>query len=101
VLVLVLYKHNKTFWETVIKGHDKIDTSLVDSTRHINEYDESTQAQLRKVIFDQTQSRKGLPTSDEILGVKPIIPPLPPGVEYIDQQTLDNAALKKSSSSEC
>ena len=95
VLVLVLYKHQKTFWEAVLEGDEKIDTSQVDSRRHIGEYDESTQAQLRKMIYDQSQSRKGLPTSDEVL-MPPMPPPsLPAGVEYIDQKKLDEHAKSK------
>ena len=93
ILVLVLYKKAKKFWETVLEGDAKIDTSLVDSTRRIGEYDEATQAQIRKMIFDQSQERRGLPTSDEISGKKPRPPAipaaLPPGVEYIDKETLD------------
>ncbi len=89
VLVLILYKQKKTFWATVIEGDEKIDTSLVDSRRHIGEYDEATQAQIRKIMFDQSQERKGLPTSGQLSRTKPQIPALPPGVEYIDQVTLD------------
>ena len=96
ILIVVLYKHVKTFWSAVLEGDPAIDTSLVDSRRHIGEYDESTQAQIRKIMFDQAQARKGLPTSDELTGTKPSIPPtLPPGVEYIDQTVLDQATQKK------
>jgi hypothetical protein len=91
VVVLVLYKKQKKFWETILVGDSKIDTSMVDSRRNISEYDETTQAQIRKMIFDQNQVQRGLPTSDEIAGIKPPIPPLPPGVEYINQEKLDEA----------
>jgi len=87
ILVLVLYKSDKTFWKTVIEGDEEIDTDQVDSRRKIDQYDESTQGLLRKMIFDQNQERRGLPKSDEILGKK-TVPPLPMGVEYIDQDTL-------------
>jgi len=66
-----------------------------DSTRKIETYDEATQAKLRKLLFDENQLRQGLPTSDEILGVKPDIPQLPKGVEYLDSSTLDKIATKK------
>lgn len=89
VVIVTLDKLKKTFWPTIIKGDEKIDTELVDSRRRIGEYDEATQGQIRKVIFDQEQYHKGLPSSDEILGKKPDIPQMPPGVEYIDQQKLD------------
>jgi HSP20 family molecular chaperone IbpA len=92
VLVLTLDKLKKTWWDTVLVGDDKIDTTLVDSRRHIDQYDESTQGALRKILFDQRQERLGQPTSDEIRGKVPQIPPLPKGVEYIDKSTLENHA---------
>ena len=88
-LLLTLDKVKKTWWDAVLKGDDKIDTSLIDSKRKIAEYDESTQGAIRKIIFDQNQEQLGLPTSDEIMGTKPKIPPLPPGVEYIDKSTFE------------
>jgi hypothetical protein len=91
VMVIQLYKQHKTFWKTVVHGDEEIDTTLVDSRRRIGEYDESTQAQIRKIMFDQNQARLGLPVSApaESSGGKPKIPPLPAGVEYIDQDILD------------
>lgn len=100
-LLLTLDKVKKTWWATVLAGDDEIDTQLVDSTRKIGEYDESTQGALRKIMFDQSQQRLGLPTSDQILGDHP--PPLPPGVEYIDSKTLDEykgARVKQPADSE-
>jgi hypothetical protein len=104
-LVLVLYKAVRTFWKSVLVGDEEIDTALVDSRRYIGEYDDATQAMLRKVMFDESQLRRGLPTSDEILGVPapPPIPPghqqrpqqLPPGVEYIDRVTLEETMGQK------
>jgi len=107
VLVVVLYKQPQLFWERVLQGDEPpIDTTLVDSRRHIQTYDEATQAQIRKIMFDQQQQARGKPTSDELSsGSKPVIPPLPPGVEYIDQEILDEKTKgasyknKKASSS--
>jgi hypothetical protein len=74
----------------VVTGDAAIDTDLVDARRNIRSYDAATQAQIRKIMFDQQQQSKGLPTSDELSGAKPtILPTLPPGVEYIDQEILD------------
>lgn len=94
-LLLTLEKVKKTWWATVLVGDDEIDTHLIDSTRKISDYDESTQGALRKIMFDQNQQRLGLPTSDEILGkrhpsssIVPCPASLPPGVEYIDSETL-------------
>jgi hypothetical protein len=91
VMVMQLYKQTKTFWKTVVQGDDEIDTTLVDSRRKIGEYDESTQAQIRKIMFDQNQARQGLPVSnpDAVPGEKSKIPPLPDGVEYLDQDILN------------
>lgn len=89
-----------------------IDTALIDSTSKISEYDHATQGMIRKIIFDQRQERLGLPKSDDILRKEAVakmkngdddtipipkqnngsfsgenMPPLPPGVEYIDNST--------------
>jgi HSP20 family molecular chaperone IbpA len=95
VLLLTLEKSVKTWWKTVLEGDDEIDTDMVDSTRHISSYEEQTQGMIRKCLFDQRQERMGLPSSDEILGKKPLIPTLPSGVEYIDKKTLDDADASK------
>ena len=95
VVVITLDKIKKALWDSVLEGDEKIDTELVDNRRHISEYDNATQAQIRKVIFDQEQYHKGGPTSDEILGTKQAIPPLPSGVEFIDRKKLDEEEEKK------
>ena len=98
-LLLVLQKQKKTWWDTVIQGDERIDTTLVDSTRKVDSYDETTQAHIRKILFDQRQERLGLKTSDQITrdkGQKPTVPQLPAGVEYIDRDTLENHAATTS-----
>lgn len=96
VLLIVLEKLQKSWWGSALEGDEEIDTSLIDSKRKIEEYDDVTQGAIRKIMFDQDQQRKGLPTSDEILGVKPKIPSsLPSGVEFIDSETLDKHAEAK------
>ena len=40
--------------------------SKVDSSQRIDEYDQSTQAALRKIMFDQKQKNLGLQTSEEM-----------------------------------
>jgi hypothetical protein len=97
VVQVILYKTVPTFWSHVIQGDAEIDTDLVDNRRNIHSYDDATQAKLRQVMFDQAQLAKGLPTSDQLLqkgknGPLPVIPPLPPGVEYINQEVLDKAS---------
>jgi hypothetical protein len=101
VLILVLYKAQKSFWSTVLEGDEKIDTSLVDSQRHISTYDESTQAQIRKIMWEQQQIALSVlpktydPTISDIVRKAPTIPNLPPGVEYIDQNILDEKMKQK------
>jgi hypothetical protein len=95
VVIVTLDKVQKGFWATVLKGDDKIDTELVDNRRHISDYDDITQGQIRKVLFDQNQYHKGLPSSDELQGKKSEIPTLPSGVEYIDRHKLDEEDKKK------
>jgi hypothetical protein len=91
VVQVILYKTIPTFWSHVIQGDAEIDTDLVDNRRDIHSYDKATQAKLRQIMFDQAQMAKGLPTSDQLQKGK-IIPPLPPGVEYINQEVLDKAS---------
>eukprot|EP00536_Pseudo-nitzschia_multiseries_P005964 jgi/Psemu1/238959/estExt_Genewise1.C_1210116 len=104
VMTVTLEKKAKKFWTAVYEDDIekyKIDTELVDSRRRIDEYDDATQAQFRKTIFDQNQYHLNGPTSDEILGKTkktgiPGLPAdLPPGVEYIDKKTLDEAEKGK------
>lgn len=124
VMIITLEKKTKKFWTAVYEDDIekyKIDTELVDSRRRIEEYDDATQAQFRKTIFDQNQYHLDGPTSDEILGKtnkgggnKMGIPGLPPGmeikdiannnadikdlplgVEYINKKTLDEAEKGK------
>ena len=96
-LQLVLDKIQKTWWSTVLSGDPIIDTTMVDSTRHIDTYDEKTQAQIRRIMFDQRQEQLGLPKSDVLIGEEQStkVPPLPAGVEYIDGETLDKASISK------
>lgn len=101
-LVLTLDKMDPVWWsEAIIDDGGKIDTELVDSTRKIDTYDEHTQGELRRMLFDQRAERLGLPSSAEIMGKgggvgtipggKNVL--LPDGVEIIDPQ---NIPSKKS-----
>jgi HSP20 family molecular chaperone IbpA len=110
VMILTLDKYQKKFWPNVLVGDEQIDTEQVDSRRRISDYDEITQAQIRKTIFDQNQYHLNLPSSDEILNKKPQpaildtassdpIPPLPPGVEFINKKKLDEVSSSSNSGS--
>lgn len=56
-VVVTLDKTRKTWWKYALVGHPEIDTSKVDSTQKIGEYDEATQAAIRKIMFEQQQKR--------------------------------------------
>lgn len=63
-LVLTLEKVKETWWKSIFKDADsseRIDTTQVDSTKRMDEYDEQTQATIRKIVYDQRQKsgRKG------------------------------------------
>jgi len=108
VMMLTLDKSSKKLWRSVVVGDEEIDTEMVDSRTHISDYDDATQAQIRKIIFDQNQYHLDLPYSDEILAKEgtnlyhnnstnpAAITDLPPGVEYIDKKTLDEAEKEQS-----
>eukprot|EP00297_Palpitomonas_bilix_P013555 CAMPEP_0113889526 /NCGR_PEP_ID=MMETSP0780_2-20120614/13554_1 /TAXON_ID=652834 /ORGANISM="Palpitomonas bilix" /LENGTH=355 /DNA_ID=CAMNT_0000878651 /DNA_START=121 /DNA_END=1184 /DNA_ORIENTATION=+ /assembly_acc=CAM_ASM_000599 len=70
LLVLTLEKVKETWWEKPFKqdtsDESTIDTTKVDSTRPIDDYDEATQAAIRKAAFDMQQQRLGKKTSDEL-----------------------------------
>jgi len=65
VVVLTLDKAKKTWWDSVVKGDQKIDTSKVDSSMKMDEYDSATQGQIRKLMHEQKLTRMGLPTQEE------------------------------------
>eukprot|EP00811_Abedinium_folium_P001883 NODE_11726_length_1268_cov_9.448729.p1 GENE.NODE_11726_length_1268_cov_9.448729~~NODE_11726_length_1268_cov_9.448729.p1 ORF type:complete len:333 (-),score=97.56 NODE_11726_length_1268_cov_9.448729:270-1184(-) len=65
-LVITFDKLRQTWWKCVLEGDEEIDTSKVESTRTMDEYDGETQGAIRKIMFDQSQKAKGQPTSDQI-----------------------------------
>lgn len=65
-VVLSLEKQRETWWKCVLEGDEEIDTTKVESTRSMEEYDGETQGAIRKIMFDQTQKVQGKPTSDQI-----------------------------------
>lgn len=65
-IVISLEKQRQTWWKCVLEGDQEIDTTKVESTRTMDEYDGETQGAIRKIMFDQNQKAKGQPTSDQI-----------------------------------
>mmetsp|Transcript_19415 Transcript_19415/g.39900 ORF Transcript_19415/g.39900 Transcript_19415/m.39900 type:complete len:150 (-) Transcript_19415:100-549(-) len=66
VVIITLDKVKRTWWESVVKGDPEIDTTKVDSTCKLDEYDTETQGAIRKIMFDQKQKALGLPSSDQL-----------------------------------
>jgi hypothetical protein len=58
-LLISLEKTRETWWASVVKGDAEIDTTKVDSTRRIDEYDEGTQGAIRKIVHEQRQQQQG------------------------------------------
>eukprot|EP00931_Biecheleriopsis_adriatica_P088746 TRINITY_DN62996_c0_g1_i1.p1 TRINITY_DN62996_c0_g1~~TRINITY_DN62996_c0_g1_i1.p1 ORF type:complete len:344 (+),score=98.27 TRINITY_DN62996_c0_g1_i1:48-1079(+) len=65
-VILSLQKSRETWWKCVLEGDPEIDTTKVESTRSMEEYDGETQGAIRKIMFDQNQKLQGKPSSDQI-----------------------------------
>ena len=66
-ILITLEKVVDRWWTCVIKGDQEIDKSKIDTTRNISEFDEQTQCDYEKVMFDHRQKMMGKPTSDEMV----------------------------------
>lgn len=56
-LVITFEKAIQTWWRSVVVGHPEIDATLVDSTRRVEDYDDETQATIRKIMHEQRTKR--------------------------------------------
>lgn len=65
-VIFSVEKQRQTWWKCVLEGDDEIDTTKVESTRTMDEYDGETQGAIRKIMFDQTQKVQGKATSDQL-----------------------------------
>ena len=64
-LVFYLEKAGEVIWKSAFKGGKEIDTKKVDNSKHIDEFDNETQAALNKIMYEQNRKRNGLPTTEE------------------------------------
>lgn len=51
-LNLNLEKANEAIWKCVLVGDEEIDTSKVDNSKRLDEFDEETQGHLQKVLYE-------------------------------------------------
>jgi hypothetical protein len=88
-LVITLIKSNRAgydeWWPHVVIGEPQIDMrTLRPPARNLYDMDDGAQAQVRRMMFDQEQKRKGLPTSEEaqtqdrMMAAGLMRPPAPP-----------------------
>ena len=66
-LILSLEKAQEQWWASPLVGGPVIDLTKVESTKKVEQYDESTQGAIRKILFDEAQKSQGKPTSDQLL----------------------------------
>ncbi|KEG09703.1 nuclear movement protein [Trypanosoma grayi] len=70
ILVITLVKTNfqyEEWWPCVTVGERQIDMkTFKPPIKHVSELDESAQATIAKMMFDQRQKMQNLPTSDEL-----------------------------------
>ncbi|CDJ52349.1 nuclear movement domain-containing protein, putative [Eimeria brunetti] len=66
LLSLNLEKNREIWWEALIQGDPKIDTTKVESVKRVEDFDDATQGHIRKIVFEQRQKMQGLKTEEEL-----------------------------------
>lgn len=62
-ITLNLEKAEERIWGTVFKGDPEIDTSKVNNTKPLQDFDDETQGAIRKIMYEQQRKQMGLPTT--------------------------------------
>lgn len=65
-LVITLEKGRENWWGNIMKGQKEIDLTKVESIKKIQDFDDETQAAIRKIMWDRDRESKGLKTSEEL-----------------------------------
>jgi len=65
-LILNLQKKIGTWWDCVVEGHPKIDTSMIDPPQaNLSDLDPEMRSTVEKMMFDQAAKATGGPTSED------------------------------------
>lgn len=69
ILTFYIHKFNKNeWWSCFLQGETEIDTSKInpEPTSDLSDLDSDTRGIVQKMIFDNNQKQRGLPTSEEL-----------------------------------
>lgn len=65
-IIVSIEKKRENWWPCVLKGDPEIDTKKIESKKNLNDFDEKTQSQLRKFLYEQQLKSKGFQTPQEL-----------------------------------
>lgn len=62
---IFLEKQQERWWEKLLESEEKLDLKNMNPEKPMHELDETSQAKIQQMMFDEQQKRLGLPTSEE------------------------------------